>query len=260
MVSATQQWTHGQFVVSKRGQSLFLRSWHPVWTRAVIAIVHDLGSDSSQYRRFAEAAAARGFGGYAIDLAGWGRSAGSRFPSQSIDGYYSDAHTMLTLIAAREAAKPLFLYGHGIGAVIACHLALQHKNELDGVICEGIVLDSLWNSATLAPLRRLARWAFRLNVRQWLRLERHSAFDNLSLPLLVLHGSDDSIAPPADSGYLHACVSSSDKTLKIFEGFGHDLINDRGHAIVREQASQWIETQLQASSCRRRIGIEYINE
>jgi acylglycerol lipase len=55
-------------------------------------------------------------------------------------------------------------------------------------------------------------------------------------------------------------VNSADKTLQVFEGYHHDLINDRGHAIVRDKACQWIQAQLDSNAQRRRIGIEYINE
>ena len=81
----------------------------------------------------------------------------------------------------------------------------------------------------------------------------------LSLPLLVLHGSADRLARPSGSEYLHEQAGSLDKTLQIFEGYNHDLIDAEGRELVAERIGQWIEARLDATVHRLKIGIEYIN-
>ena len=66
-----------EFIESKDCRRLFLRCWRPGSVRAVVAIVHERGSHSGQYRLFSEALAARGIATYAVDLRGCGRSPGS---------------------------------------------------------------------------------------------------------------------------------------------------------------------------------------
>lgn len=251
-----------EFVESKDGRRLFLRYWSPRSIRAVVAIVHERGSHGGLYRLFAEALAARGVATCAIDLRGCGRSPGSRFQPHPIDGYLRDIRMMMSCISERDPTSPLFLFGHGTGAVVACLHALRHGDELVGIICEGIVLDSPRNTAILRIFSGLAPSFIWLpgSTLPGAKHRLRGALGELSLPLLLLHGSEDAKAPPSGSEYLHGHVGSSDKTLQVFEGYYHDLINDHGHAIVREKTCQWIEAQLNSSACRRRMGIEYINE
>lgn len=251
-----------EFVESEDHRRLFLRSWRPRHIRAIVAIVHDRGSDSSRYRRFAHVLAACGIAAYAIDLRGCGRSPGARFQLRSIDGWICDTRTMLSLVRERDPMKPLFLFGHGTGALAACLHALRHEDQLDGLICEGIVLDRSWTGMLLRILGVLLPTSFVRAGSTLLRShDRRREFSGcLSLPLLLLHGSRDVTAPPSGSEYLHGAVSSSDKTLQVFEGCHHDLINGSGHAIVRAKTCRWIEAQLDSSAGRCRIGIEYINE
>ena len=250
-----------EFVESKDGHRLLLRSWRPENIRAVVAILHDRGSNGGNYGCSAEAAAEGGIASYAIDVRGWGRSRDPRLKHRPIDGYLRDTEAMMLRIGERHSTKPLFVLGHGTGAMVAVLHAVRHQDELDGIICEGIVLDSSWQATILRSLGPLIHSVFRLPVTMRLPIDErlHASLGELSLPLLLLHGSEDRSAPPSGSEYLHARVGSRDKTLQIFEGYQHDLINDRGHAIVRRKTCQWIEAQLNSSACRRRIGIEYIN-
>lgn len=261
MVSTPRLSVLEEFDESKGGHRLHLRSWRPEKIRAVVAILHDRGSNGGDYGCFAEAAAEGGIASYAIDVRGWGRSRDSGFKHGPVDGYLRDTEAMMLRIGERHSTKPLFVLGHGTGAMVAVLHAVRHQDELDGIICEGIVLDSSWHATILRSLGRLIHSVFRLpeTMRLPINERLHASLGELSLPLLLLHGSEDRSAPPSGSEYLHARVGSRDKTLQIFEGYQHDLINDRGHAIVRGKTCQWIEAQLNSSACRRRIGIEYIN-
>jgi hypothetical protein len=48
----------------------------------------------------------------------------------------------------------------------------------------------------------------------------------LSVPLLVLHGTDDRICPLAGSVMVHEAVSSADKTLRRYPGLCHEVFNE----------------------------------
>jgi alpha-beta hydrolase superfamily lysophospholipase len=57
------------------------------------------------------------------------------------------------------------------------------------------------------------------------------ALDNaaaISVPLLILHGGADGLTAPEGSMLLNDRAGSADKTLKIYDGFYHEIFNDPG--------------------------------
>jgi acylglycerol lipase len=62
----------------------------------------------------------------------------------------------------------------------------------------------------------------------------------LTLPLLAMHGAADVTANPDGSRTLISEASSTDKTLRVYEGRRHDLLNDAGHAEVMADVVNWL--------------------
>ena len=53
-------------------------------------------------------------------------------------------------------------------------------------------------------------------------------FPNITLPVLILHGTADKATKPSGSQVFYDTAGSKDKTLKLYEGHFHDLLNDVG--------------------------------
>ena len=66
----------------------------------------------------------------------------------------------------------------------------------------------------------------------------------INLPILIIHGTADKLADPEGSKQLHKRVSSSDKTLKLYEGFYHEIMNEPGKAQVLNDIVQWLDAHL----------------
>ena len=62
----------------------------------------------------------------------------------------------------------------------------------------------------------------------------------LKLPVLILHGTLDKATKPAGSQRFYDRSGSKDKTLKLYEGHFHDLLNDVGREEVMEDITGWI--------------------
>ncbi|MGH8138487.1 MAG: serine aminopeptidase domain-containing protein, partial [Steroidobacteraceae bacterium] len=71
-----------------------------------------------------------------------------------------------------------------------------------------------------------------------------TAFPQITLPLLILHGSADRVAKPTGSRYFYEHAGSRDRTLKFYEGRYHDPLNDLGKEEVFADINAWIETRL----------------
>lgn len=57
----------------------------------------------------------------------------------------------------RQPGLPVFLLGHSAGGVLACLYALDHQNELAGLIVESFAFELPWPDFALAVLKGLGR-------------------------------------------------------------------------------------------------------
>ena len=65
-----------------------------------------------------------------------------------------------------------------------------------------------------------------------------------TLPLLIIHGSSDSVAGPVWSKEFYSRATAADKTLKLYEGYFHDPLNDVGKEVVMTDIRAWLEQRL----------------
>jgi len=68
----------------------------------------------------------------------------------------------------------------------------------------------------------------------------------LTIPLLVMQGSDDKIVNPAGAKFLADNAPSDDKTLKWYQGAFHEIFNDIGHELVLDDLSKWLSARTTA--------------
>ncbi len=77
------------------------------------------------------------------------------------------------------------------------------------------------------------------------RLKRE--FPLITLPVLILHGTADKVTKPAGSQFFFDTAGSTDKTLKLYDGHFHDLLNDIGKEKVMSDIKQWINAHISAN-------------
>ncbi len=267
-----------------RNLGLFVRSWQPAGkARGVVAICHGVNSHSGYYAWAAEQLAAGGLAVYALDLHGRGRSDGERFYLESIDDYVYDVDALVTLATSREPGLPVFLLGHSAGGVVSCIYTLEHQAKLAGLICESFAFQVAAPDFALAVVKGLSHLAPHAQVlhlkneefsrdpevvnamnadpliahetqptktvaelvRADERLKRE--FSLITLPVLILHGTADKVTRPGGSQLFHDKAGSEDKTLKLYEGHVHDLLNDIGKDVVIADIKRWIDARLAAA-------------
>ena len=269
---------------SSDGVELFVRSWRPATkTRGVVAIVPGFNSHGGYYAWVAERLVANGLAVSVVDLRGRGRSGGERFFVEKFEDYAGDVGALVTLAKSREPGLPVFLLGHSAGGVASCVYALDHQKELAGLVCEDFAFQVPAPDFALAVLKGLAHLAPHAHV---LRLKNEDfsrdpsvvaamnadplianevqptqtlaalvhaderlkrAFPLITLPVLILHGTGDKAAKASGSQLFYDTAGSADKTLKLYEGAYHDLLNDLDREIVMADIRGWIETRLPAA-------------
>jgi len=77
------------------------------------------------------------------------------------------------------------------------------------------------------------------------RLKRE--FPLIKLPVLILHGTLDRATKPSGSLLFYDTAGSTDKTLKLYEGAYHDLLNDFDKTEVMDDIKGWIDSRLPAA-------------
>jgi alpha-beta hydrolase superfamily lysophospholipase len=272
---------HEEKLQSADGLALFVRSWlPPAKPRGVVVLCHGFNSHSGYYTWVGEQLATRGLAAYALDLRGRGRSDGERFYVQAFSDYVNDIATVVTAAKSRHGEVGTFLLGHSAGGVASCLYVLEHQRELAGFICESFafqlpapdfavaVLKGLSHLAPHAHVLRLKNEDFSRDprvveamnadpliahetqptrtlaelARADDRLKRE--FPLITLPLLILHGSADRATKPSGSRMFHQAAGAKDKTLKIYDGHYHDLLNDQDKEAVLGDIVAWLEPRL----------------
>ena len=74
------------------------------------------------------------------------------------------------------------------------------------------------------------------------RLKRE--FPLITLPVLILHGTLDKVTRPSGSQLFYDTAGSADKTLKLYEGYYHDLLHDIGKEKVMADITGWIDARV----------------
>jgi acylglycerol lipase len=64
----------------------------------------------------------------------------------------------------------------------------------------------------------------------------------VTVPVMVMHGTADTVTDPEGSKALATRARSTDKTLKLYEGLAHDLLHEPEKAQVLADVVQWLRT------------------
>ncbi|MGE5714517.1 MAG: lysophospholipase [Betaproteobacteria bacterium] len=265
--------------IGRGGTRLHMRCWRPAAPRATVVICHGLNSHSGQYLWTGERLESAGFAVYTYDHRGRGKSEGRRFYIEDVAEYTDDLGTLIALAKSREPGRKVFLLGHSAGGVVSCTWALDHQSQIDGFICESFAFEVPAPAIVLSLVRFLGRAApglpaLKLKMKDFTRdpaalraleadpLTRGEAqpagtvaallkatdrmrreFQAITLPLLIMHGTRDKATVPAGSKLFYERAGSRDKTLKLYEGHFHDLLNDFGKEAVLVDVVAWINAR-----------------
>lgn len=264
------------------GLELYYQCWRPEGRpRAALAIVHGFGEHSGRYMNVVNHLVPRGYAVYGFDHRGHGRSPGQRGYIGAWEEFREDVRAFLNMVGREEPGCPLFLMGHSLGGLIVLEYALHDPQGLAGVIASGPALASVGVSPVLMVLARLlsrlwgrftmdtrldataisrnptvvrayqedplvhsvgtARLGAEMNTAMaW--TQAHAA--DLRLPLLILHGGADRLAPPEGSRAFFEKVVFPDKERYEYEGGYHEPHNDTIYSQVLSDLEGWLEKHL----------------
>jgi alpha-beta hydrolase superfamily lysophospholipase len=280
-LNGTPTHAEGRFA-GRGGLDLFRQSWHPDGpARAALVNVHGLGDHSGLYPALVEHMVGRKMGVHSFDLRGNGRSPGARGFVEEWRDYRDDLARFLDCVRQDAPGLPLFLVGNSLGGLIVLDYAMHAPIGVRGVITVSAPLGELGVPAPLLALGRVMsrvwprfsletgmdltglardpsvveqiladplfhrRGTARLSTEVTAAVARVQAgAPSFTLPLLVLHGSDDRMVPPGGSRAFAARAGSRDKRLIEYPGAFHALFADFGCEQTLADVADWIEARL----------------
>ena len=271
--------TEGTFETAD-GLALFERSWLPEGEpKATVVIVHGFAEHSGRYDHIAGRLAGAGYAVYAYDLRGHGRSPGRRSYVRSLDEHVDDLRTFLARVRERQPGGRRFLLGHSMGGTIVARYLTSDGRDADAVVLSAPVLKLKlgplgilrWIALALGrlfprlPLGKLNSadisrdpavaaaydsdpLVYRGRIRAGMAAAMVKAvraieerMDAIDLPLLLLHGSADALAEPDGSKALYARARATDKTLKLYDGLYHEIMNEPEKEQVIADIISWLD-------------------
>ncbi len=158
-----------------------------------------------------------GFTVVAVDYRGFGKTS-AEVPSEKMA--YEDALAAWQWVATAYPNQPRYIFGHSLGGAIAIELASKVTDE-KGTIVEGTFTSIPDVAATM-------RWGwlpFSTLITQ--RFDSVKKVASIGSPLLVVHGSDDSLIKP-DLGRKLFDAAAQPKRFVLVEGGSHHNTNSVG--------------------------------
>jgi alpha-beta hydrolase superfamily lysophospholipase len=171
-----------------------------------------------------------GIGVLAIDYRGYGESEGQ--PTEA--GVYRDADATWAWLSHHEGidSTRIAVYGRSIGSVIALYLATERT-------VRAVVLESSFTSGAALAREHAGLVPPALVEVSLNNLERAG---RLHVPLLVIHGSDDYLAPIA-MGRAIADTGRAEQFL-VLEGASHSTMYERGGDRYRDALHAFLNRHL----------------
>jgi alpha-beta hydrolase superfamily lysophospholipase len=266
-------------LIARDGLSLYEQWWLPETDpRAAVILVHGIMEHSGRHAATAEDLCRQCYAVYAADLRGHGRSGGPRCFVRTLDRYLDDLDVLADDVRRRQPGKPLFLFGHSLGGLIAVQWCVTRDPDLRGLVLSA---PAIRLQADLFPiLRHLAALGAMLfphlgtvrlgggNISRdpavvarfradplvfhgrlpvgtaaaVLRGIRQAGrrLDAIRLPLMVLHGTADHVCSPSGSRDLCRLAASEDKVLHLYEGFYHEVLSEPERNAVVADMVAWL--------------------
>nr|AUD55855.1 monoacylglycerol lipase [Hirudo verbana] len=249
--------------------------------RCLVFISHGVGEHSMCYNDMAKTLTEEGCTVFSHDHVGHGESEGTRVHIDDFSFYCDDVVAHVKKIKERHVNLPCFIIGHSMGGTVAIIAALKNPDLFSGVILisPAILADDrnvgsfkiflarmagkIWPSMQIGSIspewlsrdaeicRKYvedplvwhgglkARWACcMLDSMNYIQ----NNLEKITFPFLLLHGSEDKICQLQGSTLMLEKSSSTDKTLKVYQGAYHQVHHELAETEIEvlRDISKWI--------------------
>ncbi|CCG99077.1 Lysophospholipase [Fibrella aestuarina BUZ 2] len=256
--------------------------WPLEGAKAVIGLIHGFGEHSGRYRHVAEFLNKQGFAVTSYDLPGHGKTPGKRGHVANYEVLLDSVDAFMGFTKERHPALPVFLFGHSMGGNILANFLIRRQPVIRGAIVQAAwlrmpyeppkmeiwlaktmryiypsiqvpskldptsvsrdpVVIAAYKADTLVHDKITPGWFFGAFEAQEYAI---SHADQINVPTLVMHGTDDRLA--AHSGSVDFAIKGArNVTMKSWSGLYHELHNEPEQQDVLQLMTDWINDQLE---------------
>ena len=274
---------------SRDGFRLFTQQWTVENAKAAIVLVHGLGEHSSRYAHVAKRFNENGYSIYAYDHMGHGQSEGHPAYTEKLDIWSHDLGHFIQRVRMEIAKLPLYVLAHSMGGTVTTYLAVTEHPPLNGLILSAPALvagESV--SPLLMKVAGVLSWlAPKLPAQQLdsstvsrdpkvvlaynsdplvyhggvparTGAEMLRAFDviregtpKIMYPMLIMHGKADQLVDVKGSMQLNARAGSADKTLKLYDGLYHEILNEPEQDDIMAEMIAWLDERVAKGTAQK---------
>jgi alpha-beta hydrolase superfamily lysophospholipase len=257
--------------------------WTPdVAPRAVVILAHGFGEHARRYDHVAARFGAAGLVTYALDHRGHGRSGGKRVVVRNVSEFTADLDTLVGIASRENPGLKRIVLGHSMGGGIAFAYGVERPDNYDlmvlsapaiaaqdmvpavvamaakvlGVVAPGLPVQALdhnaisrdpevvaaYNNDPLVYHGKVPAGTGRALLQVGETMPQRAPA--LTVPLLVVHGTGDTLIPIEGSRRLVECVGSSDVELKEYPGLYHEVFNEPEQNQVIDDVLAWINLRV----------------
>lgn len=266
-----------------RSIKTYYQSWLPDGAiKAVLLVLHGMGEHSGRYRNVVDHFVPLGYAVYALDHLGHGKTEGPRAYIEQFSDFTDNLSIFCQMVTAEQPNKPIFLLGHSMGGGIAANYLLDHQQDFTGAVLSaptikvgdkvtggtilmakvlskvapkagvmavdpvGVSKDPAVVEAYIQdPLVHHGKISARLGAELLIGMMRiTSEVSNIRLPFIVVQGGEDILVDPVGAKMLYEQASSSDKTIRFYEGLHHEVFNEPERLIALKDVEGWLEARV----------------
>lgn len=274
--------SEGRFPGNK-GLSIYYQCWLPSEKpKAVLVYSHGLAEHGGRNMNMVNYFVSRGYAVYSLDHRGHGISEGTKGYVDSFSDFTADLDAFLSLVHDEHPDSKIFLVGHSVGGTIATAYALNYQDKIDGLILSAptITAGESVSPALILLARILSRltphlglytidssalcrdssvideyvsdplvYRGKIQVRLGMEILRamkalKEQLPEITLPALIMHGTDDRLSEPEGSRILYEKLGSTDITYREYEGFYHEIFNEPDRDRPFADMETWLNARI----------------
>ena len=273
--------TDGTFT-GAAGDEIYWQAWTPEQSKALVLLAHGLHEHSGRYEHVAERLNRAGYAVFTVDHEGHGRSGGTKGNISSMSVVLDDFDHLRRTAQQQHPGLPLVVLGHSMGGLIALdYLVSKGQDGVTALAVSGAAVDTssaggiqlklapvigklapnlgvlLLGADNVSrdpivvkdyendPLNHNGKVRARTGSEMLLSVQRVvDGLPRITVPVLVMHGSDDKLVPVAGSRLIDDTIGSSDKTLKIYDGLYHEIFNEPEQDQVLDDLVAWLDAHV----------------